>query len=378
MEPQPLRRSQPSRNGDGPPPTRILALDGGGMRGIIPLKVLARLERLTGRPTCELFDIIVGTSTGGMAALALTAPGPDGRPKNTAEDTLDFYLHGGPQIFPRFRDRTALKQQRVGPATSHLRQRVAAIMQPRIYGNSRYLPVGLRLILEDGLGECRLSDALTDVMVPTYDMRHAEPVVFCSWEAAAGNGLNPKMVDVALATTAAPTYFPPYKMGEGGEELYLIDGGVVANNPGGIGYFAALQRAHRDSHELDVLLVSIGTGHAPHDHLTYDEIWSRGWVSLAAGMLGVIFDGTSDMTDHLLRELISWREPRSRYWRFQTELRGVSTFIDDATAVNVSRLARLGDRLAVNHHAELVEIAEVLTTGRTDAGADVRRTGGQA
>ena len=359
-----LTRPAVSRNGATPPPTRILALDGGGLRGIIPLKVLARLERLAGKPVHELFDIIVGTSTGAIAALSLTAPGPDGRPRNSAEDMVRFYLEGGPQIFPRHGNRTMIDEARIGSSRSHIVQRIVSILGPKRFGNARYLPVGLRSVLTDAMGDCKLSEALTHVMVPSYDMRHARPVVFSSAAAVAGEGLNPTMVEVAMASTAAPTYFPAYRLGRPGEDLYLVDGGLVANNPAQIAYFAALQQAHREGYELDVMLLSIGTGHAPHDHMTYEEIWSRGWVKLAAGILGVIFDASSDITDDLLRELIGWREPTSRYWRLQTELRGVTTYIDDSTQVNLARLARLGDRLATNHHRELVEIAELLTADR--------------
>src|SRR5437899_5464947 len=77
----------------------VLSVDGGGIRGVIPAMVLANLEERTGRPTAELFDLIAGTSTGGIIALALTVPGKDGRPRWTANDLVDLYLTEGPRIF---------------------------------------------------------------------------------------------------------------------------------------------------------------------------------------------------------------------------------------------------------------------------------------
>ena len=62
------------------PSVRVLAIDGGGVRGILPSRVLAALEEMTGRPTAELFDLAVGTSIGGIGVLSLARPGPDGRP----------------------------------------------------------------------------------------------------------------------------------------------------------------------------------------------------------------------------------------------------------------------------------------------------------
>src|SRR3954453_13558351 len=78
----------------------VLAVDGGGIRGVIPAMVLSSLEERTGRHTSELFDLIAGTSAGGIIALALTAPGADGRPPWTANDLVDLYLSDGPGLFP--------------------------------------------------------------------------------------------------------------------------------------------------------------------------------------------------------------------------------------------------------------------------------------
>jgi patatin-like phospholipase/acyl hydrolase len=79
---------------------KILSIDGGGIRGIIPAMVLAKIERQTGRPACELFDLIAGTSTGGIITLGVTAPGeeqPDGkrRPRWSAEQLVDIYANDG-------------------------------------------------------------------------------------------------------------------------------------------------------------------------------------------------------------------------------------------------------------------------------------------
>ncbi len=70
----------------------ILALDGGGIRGIIPARVVDSLERRTGRPVSALFDLVAGTSTGGILALTLTAPADGGgRPRYAAADLATFY-----------------------------------------------------------------------------------------------------------------------------------------------------------------------------------------------------------------------------------------------------------------------------------------------
>ena len=80
---------------------RVLSIDGGGIRGIIPALVLAELEECTRRPVAELFALVAGTSTGGLLALALTRPGQDGRPAFAARELVDLYVEEGPRIFER-------------------------------------------------------------------------------------------------------------------------------------------------------------------------------------------------------------------------------------------------------------------------------------
>jgi patatin-like phospholipase/acyl hydrolase len=82
-------------------PFRVLAIDGGGIRGILPAMVLADLERRTNRPIIDLFDMIVGTSTGGLIALALACPGEGGRPRHTARDVIRLYAEQGKCVFSR-------------------------------------------------------------------------------------------------------------------------------------------------------------------------------------------------------------------------------------------------------------------------------------
>jgi patatin-like phospholipase/acyl hydrolase len=78
---------------------RVLSIDGGGIRGLIPALVLAEIEDRTGRPVAELFDFVAGTSTGGLLACALTRPGDDGRPLFTAAEAANLYVEEGPLIF---------------------------------------------------------------------------------------------------------------------------------------------------------------------------------------------------------------------------------------------------------------------------------------
>ena len=342
-------------------PVRILSIDGGGMRGIIPARVLMELERLTGLRVGQMFDIVAGTSTGGILALGSTQPGADNA-GHAVEDVLRLYTLRGRDIFPapKLRGEQNEDHPHARTVAAHLQQQVGAVVRPRRYGNSRYSPQGLDSALRECVGDTRLSEATADVLVPAYDMLTAHPVIFSSRLAREGMGPDPLMWDVLRATTAAPTFFPAVHLEGPGYEFVCIDGGVVANNPATVAYTEALRRRHLAGRELDVVIVSLGTGTAPHDHPTHEEIRSRGMLKVAMGMLGVVFDGTSDIADHLLREIISWQEPASHYYRFQVELNGPSLDFDDASEENIDALLRLSDHLIASRRHELAEVAALL------------------
>ncbi|MBA3509431.1 MAG: patatin-like phospholipase family protein [Thermoleophilaceae bacterium] len=159
---------------------RVLSIDGGGIRGIIPALVLAELERRAGRPVADLFDLVAGTSTGGILALALAQPGRDGRPARTAEELVELYETEGPRIFAR-----------------DLLQRIRSVEG---LADERYSAEGLDRALKRYLGDTRLPDALTPVLVTAYDTAAREAVLLSRDDDLA-------MRDAARATAAAPTYF---------------------------------------------------------------------------------------------------------------------------------------------------------------------------
>jgi predicted acylesterase/phospholipase RssA len=348
-------------------PIRILALDGGGMRGVMSARVLVELERLSGRPIAGLFDVIAGTSTGGMIALALTKPGTDGQPAHTAQEVFDAYLTYGRKIFPRAEWRP-LGWEQMRTSRPIVAQRVGALATPARYGNARYSRAGLSDMLHRLLGATRMADAMADVIVPSYDWKAGRAFVFRSRKAREGEMINPTMVQVALATTAAPTYLPAVRLRADDRELVLIDGGMVANNPASVAYYEALYQAHvRGRLDPDFLVVSLGTGRPPEKTPTYQELWSRSWLRMGMGMLGVMFDGTSEIVDELITEVIRPKHPRSRYWRLNADLQGVRLNLDDASLHQMSKLVALAERLIEERKEDLVEMVKLLAKSRRAA-----------
>ena len=163
---------------------KILSIDGGGIRGIIPAMVLAEIEEMTGVPTAENFDLIAGTSTGGILALGLSRPDDEGNARFSAEDLVDIYENRGREIF----DRSFWKGvTSVGGLTDEM-----------------YSHAGLEDVLGIYFEETLLGDALTNTMVTSYDIEAREPIFLRSWRPEYAEV---SMRDAARATSAAPTFF---------------------------------------------------------------------------------------------------------------------------------------------------------------------------
>ncbi|MDQ3666531.1 MAG: patatin-like phospholipase family protein [Acidobacteriota bacterium] len=360
---------------------RVLAIDGGGIRGIIPARVLVEVEKLTQRPVSKLFDLIIGTSTGGILALGLTRP-RNNAPAFSAAQLLDLYLKDGENIFPHggkplirysglFGDRVPPKQDAsFGEKFKNFMgfaeiQKLASPFggNPKFGGNAQYFPDGLEGLLLDYFGETPLSDALTQTIVTTYDMKAGVPILFSSSEAKNDQTRNPLMRHVARATSAGPTYFPPNIFHWGGEERIMIDGGVFANNPAMIGYIRGFELAEHDGGEPDVLLVSLGTGtpeRQSKEQIARETVMSQNWLSVARGILNIVFTSTSDNQDDLLKSVSQSSKGKFRYWRFQPVLRNASPDLDNVTPDNLAALTRLANEHVAAQTTAFIAIGEQL------------------
>ena len=184
---------------------RVLAVDGGGVRGIIPVRVLVALEEMTGKATTELFDILVGTSIGGIGLLGLARPGSDGTPKWTARDLLNEYSSRAADIFPDTSLTWPQSLQQVSEMIRRPSPTAALLGSNARLGNARYDPAGLIDILTGQLGGTMLSEAIRHTIVTSYDVRSQQPVIFDSRAAQAGDQEDTPMITAARATSAAPS-----------------------------------------------------------------------------------------------------------------------------------------------------------------------------
>jgi len=290
---------------------RVLALDGGGIRGLIAARVLAEIERRCGRQAGELFDLVAGTSTGAIIACALTRPEP-----LAAERIARIYLEEGPRIF----DRTLLK--RITSADGYL--------------DERYESDGLVESLRRHLGTARLADASPAILLTAYDLDRRRALLL-----RRGDDLS--MVEAAHASSAAPSYFEPVRAGG----ATLVDGGVYATNPAMCAYAEALGDVE--------LLVSLGTGEHTR-RLPYEEVRDWGRLEWVRPVLDVVFDGTADAVDFQLQALMG-----ARYVRLQTPLDEASDDLDDVTPENLAALEREAERLIAARDDELDRLCAALT-----------------
>jgi uncharacterized protein len=289
---------------------RVLAIDGGGIRGLIPALVLAELESRCGRPIARLFDLVAGTSSGAILACALTRP--DAMP---AAQAAALYEREGPEVF----DRSLLKR------ISSLGGLI----------DERYDARGLVASLRRHLGDTRLAQATTGLLITAYDLEARQALLLRPTD-------DMSMVDAAHASSAAPTYFEPVRVGA----RTLVDGGVFAVNPAVLAYAEA-------GGEIDVL-ASLGTGQHTRP-LPYDEVKDWGQLEWARPILDVVFDGSADAVDSQLSKLLD-----DRYIRLQTRLDEASDELDDASRGNLAALRREAERLIARRSADLDRLCAAL------------------
>ena len=203
---------------------QILALSGGGYRGLYTARILADIEDEIGGPIARHFDLLAGTSIGGILALALALEIP-------AQQMVKLFEENGGAIFKK---RFSLKGLLRSPYTQdHLK---ALLSDDALFGNKL-------------LGACR-----HPVIVPTISYSTGEPVLFkTAHHSAFHRDHRHKLIDVGLATSAAPSYFPRHIFNNN----QYIDGGMFANAPGLLGLHEAEHFFGRKIEE--VYMLAIGT-----------------------------------------------------------------------------------------------------------------------
>lgn len=300
---------------------RILSIDGGGIRGLIPLAILAEIEAQTGKPISELFDLIAGTSTGAILSLGLTKPNELGEPAFTAKHLTALYEREARHIFH-------------APATW-----LENLVRPKYDSHA-----GIAKVMRTSYGDSRLKDALTDVLIPCYDIENRSPHIFKSRWARRQDQFDYKISDVACAAAATPTMFEPVRLQRpiGGGPISLVDGGVFANNPSALA-FAEVSRMFAAPGDK-FLLVSLGTGESM-ERMKRKLPSDWGYVRWSIPMTELVSESNSEAIHEQMRYLLPNKDGHS-YYRFQVDLPNETYYaLDNPSKRNMDGLKLAADLL---------------------------------
>ncbi|HEU0011272.1 MAG TPA: patatin-like phospholipase family protein [Verrucomicrobiae bacterium] len=256
---------------------RILSFDGGGIRGLVTLAMLKKIQDAAPRLISQA-DLVAGTSTGGIIALGLAAG-------KTVDELISLYLDNGDKIF----DDSWLDN----------------IIDLGGISGADYDQVNLKKILENSFGSLKLEGLAKKVLIPSFDLdndhedpkkRTWKPIFFHNFPGDDSDG-DETLVDVALCTSAAPTYFPSHNG--------YVDGGVVANNPS----MAALTQTQDPRAELnprpalgDIRMLSLGTGTI----LSYIKGKSHDWgyAQWVKPLINLLTDASMGIADYQCRQIL--------------------------------------------------------------------------
>jgi patatin-like phospholipase/acyl hydrolase len=334
---------------------RILSIDGGGIRGILPGVILQKLEAILQEKTsnehlrlADMFDFLAGTSTGGILCLAYLIPGKNQRPKFAASDALNLYLKRGDQIFD------VGFWQKIKSGKGIL--------------DEKYNASALESALADNFGDTSLSELLKPCIITSYDISGAKPHFF-KQHRSNFDAYNFSVKDVARATSAAPTYFETAFMKNKEEAPFaLIDGGVFVNNPALVAY-SEVRTMNFDSFDhlptaKDMMILSLGTGSKSQSY-PFEKAKDWGAVGWIKPLIEIMMSGNSRTVDYHLKQIfstLSSAEDRSNYHRLQPDIMTADSQMDNASPENMRKLKEDALRFLAKEdvHKELNKIADKL------------------
>ncbi len=326
-------------------PLRILSIDGGGIKGIVPATILVYLEQRLQEFSkdeelriADCFDWVAGTSTGGILACFYLLPDPDrpGRPKLSAKEALERYLQQGQGAFQR----TYLQQarNRFGIATEEYSHRMLARQLKRTMGQ-----------------EVLLSDLVRPCTIPAYHVQHDKPVFFNSNSTSFGKL---RAWQVAKATSSAPGFFSPTHLKNAeGRSCSFQDGSLWTTDPALCAYWEARKttcRKDAPDQNRQTLLLSLGTGKMSRRYLVKElrKQKERGQVAFNKMMAK-----QSCSAQQRLREIFTRYELTGQYYRLEPSLTDATSAMDNVAAENLQALHKLGLAFVEKQRDRLDKIA---------------------
>lgn len=297
---------------------KVLAIDGGGIRGLIAAIVISKMQEVLKKPAYKLFDIISGTSTGAILALVLTTPqdNDNNQPKYSSEDLTKIYQEHGSFIFKKPFWKFGIL-------------------------NAKYNHENLEKVLDIYFGENKFNNCLQKTIITAYETSQRTTKVFKSWYDESSAILTK---DIGRCSSAAPTYFDPKEL----TNKCYIDGGIYANNSALCGYAEAKKLFPGEQ----IKVFSIGNGKSTRP-LTYDQIKGWGAIRWVRPLIDMLFDSSMQTVDHVLGLVLG-----ADYHRLQTELLIANDNLDDASPKNIADLMLEADKII--HSPEFAKMISFL------------------
>lgn len=321
---------------------RVLSIDGGGIRGIVPGTMLVEAEKAFNIKVWDYFDIITGTSTGGILTCAYLCPNPTNskKPKFNSQQVVDLYFNKGDEIF--------------SINTLHKIRSVGGLV------DEKYPDDGIEDALQEYFGEVWLKDLLKPTVVTSYDIKNRKGHFFFQHKAAKDSAYNFKIKDVSRATSAAPTYFECARvLNEQGTPFNLIDGGVFANNPAMVGYSEVRNQFknadNSDCTAKDMKILSLGTGFDKRKYL-YKEAKDWGMAQWVKPIIDIMMSGSVDVDDYYLMQIFDTLDNPKQYLRVNGDMPdNVDPAMDNAKPKNMKALKAFGEQLFKDNKDALAE-----------------------
>jgi len=333
---------------------RVLSLDGGGTRGIIGAHILTEIENRTGKKISELFDLVCGTSTGGIISVCLTLPyhyDKDGKRVEgpySAEELRQMYFEEATTIFP---------PPPFANGPKFLRDFCSFLITlfKAVFGGPKHSADGINKVAAKYIpNKLTLADTVIPILISSFCTSKSVPFPFFSNLASKSEDENFYLYDVARATSAAPTFLPPVEFGSvhssknGGSKAVFVDGAISANNPS----FQAIIAAKRVLPDHKVFAVSIGAGTFTEKRPLYGDISKWGLLQWGPAALLMMMSASSYLQDRASDIITNNQAKRDLdkldYFRFDVLLDEIDNQLDDPSAAHLKRMVDRTDEVYFN------------------------------
>ena len=317
---------------------KVLSIDGGGVRGIIPARILQEIETRTNKPISKLFNIVSGTSTGGLLTLAITKPDGQGNPEFSAEYLVRLYMERSKEIFAK---PSIIRKIKTGFG-----------LWGSKYDRAAYDEILLQ-IFKDNL----LSQSLCPIFIPIYSLGNSKPFIASTYFAARNKENDFYLRDIAGAASAAPTYFDPKKFrSPNGTTIYQgVDGGIYANNPELIGV-TGVYLLHPSFEIGNIILLSLGTGDTVKNNQNSGNDGDIGWLK-NKDIIGNMMDAESAIAETAVTAMLK----NSNHFRFQLHLPNELAAMDNSSDGNLNALLEAAENFIQHNTHSIDNLCKKLT-----------------